>query len=85
VANAIITTYTMYFYIENEGIDDVNIRVSSPSSVDSVFVKNSGMLLCSTIFNSYEGSSLWLLLSSTIEGLARGLTKFKRGAFVTNA
>jgi hypothetical protein len=83
--NGTVSSYEMYYYEISEGIDDVgNIGFSSPSPVDSVFVKYSGMLLDSTVFDSKEDYPVWFQLPNTIEGWARGLTKFKRGSFKEN-
>jgi hypothetical protein len=82
-ANGTLETYTMYYYIEEEGVDNGNIGFSSPSTVDSVFVKYSGMLLDSTVFDSREDYPVWFQLPNTIEGWGRGLPQFTRGTFET--
>jgi len=78
-----ISTYTMYYYIEEEGIDNGNVGYTSPSPVDSVFVRYSGMLLDSTVFDSRWDFPIWFQLPNNVEGWRRGLPKFKRGTFQT--
>lgn len=80
-ANGTVGTYKMYYYEIAEGIDNGNEGFSSPSPVDSVFVKYTGMLLDSTVFDSREDYPVWFMLPNTIQGWAKGLPKFKRGTF----
>ncbi|WP_152287971.1 FKBP-type peptidyl-prolyl cis-trans isomerase [Flavicella marina] len=79
----IVADYTMYYYVFEEGVDTGNVGYSSPSPVDSVYVKYSGMLLDSTVFDSREDYPIWFLLSNTVVGWRRGMTKLKRGTFET--
>jgi hypothetical protein len=81
--NSTIATYKMYYYTESEGSGSGKEGYSSPSRLDSVFVKYSGMLLDSTVFDSREDYPIWFQLSSTRIGFATGLTKFKRGSFTS--
>lgn len=82
-ANETVSSYTMYYYEIAQGIDPGNVGFSSPSIVDSVFVKYTGTLLDSTVFDSREDYPVWFMLPNTIEGWARGMSKFSRGTFET--
>lgn len=81
----VVSDYKMYYYVFEEGIDNGNVGYSSPSSVDSVFVKYTGMLLDSTVFDSREDHPIWFYLPNLVEGWKRGMTKLKRGTFETAA
>lgn len=82
VINDSVLSYKMYYYEIAAGIDDGNIGYSSPSPLDFVFVKYTGMLLDSTVFDSQEDYPVWFSLDGgVIEGWQRGMTKFKRGTF----
>jgi len=83
-ANGTVADYKMYYYEIAGGIDNGNEGFSSPSPVDSVFVKYAGTLLDSTVFDSREDYPVWFMLPNTIQGWARGLPKFKRGTFETD-
>lgn len=78
-ANGTIATYKMYYYTEETGTYDGNVGFARPSPVDSVFVKYSGVLLDSTVFDSSRDASVWFPLYQTISGFGLGLTKFSRG------
>lgn len=82
-ANGLEAAYTLYYYEISEGIDNGNVGFSSPSTADGVFVKFTGTLLDSTVFDSVEDYPVWYQLSGTIKGWRRGLSKFKRGTFTT--
>ena len=82
--NGTVATYTMYYYTENEGSGSGKEGYSRPSPVDSVFVRYSGMLLDSTVFDAKEDYPIWFQLSNTIQGWGRGVSKFKRGSFKEN-
>ena len=67
-ANGTVADYKMYYYEIAEGIDNGNIGFSNPSPVDSVFVKYTGTLLDSTVFDSREDYAIWFMLPNTIQG-----------------
>lgn len=73
-------SYKLYFLTENEG------ATVSPSSVDSIYYKYTGMLLDSTVFDSNPNFS-WgnATLDKLILGWQYGFTNFKGGNVVINA
>lgn len=83
-ANGTVGDYKMYYYEIAEGIDNGNEGFSSPSPVDSVFVKYAGTLLDSTVFDSREDYPVWFMLQNLVQGWSKGLPKFKRGTFETD-
>lgn len=80
-ANGTVTDYTMYYYKYAEGSDV--IAKGNPSPIDSVFVTYTGMLLDSTVFDFRPTYPVWLTLTSTVQGWAHGIPKFKGGELVT--
>tara|TARA_B100000809_G_scaffold252094_1_gene286387 strand:+ start:11180 stop:12142 length:963 start_codon:yes stop_codon:yes gene_type:complete len=80
-ANSTVADYKMYYYITAEGADTSGF--GSPSPIDSVYVKYTGMLLDGTVFDSKIDYPIWLQLSRTVQGWSRSLPKFKRGTFDT--
>lgn len=68
-------SYKLYYLVQNVG------TTKSPTRVDSVYVKYSGILLDSTVFD--KGKS-WFSLSNLIEGWRYGFPLFKGGTVVIN-
>ncbi|WP_196892551.1 FKBP-type peptidyl-prolyl cis-trans isomerase [Aureivirga marina] len=69
--------YTLYYYVENEGV------TISPTPVDSVLVNYKGSLLNGDVFEERK-NDIWLTLNSVIAGWAHGLPNFKGGILQTN-
>lgn len=80
-ANETVTNYTMYYYITEQGVDES--AFGTPSPVDSVFVKYTGLLLDGTQFDSKTDYPIWFQLAGVIPGWSHGFQKFKRGTFAS--
>ena len=70
-------SYNLYYLLENQGV------TTYPNMADSVYVKYTGMLLDSTVFDS-ASSPVWLSLTSVIAGWRHGFTNYKGGNLVVN-
>ncbi|MHB1196829.1 MAG: FKBP-type peptidyl-prolyl cis-trans isomerase [Lutibacter sp.] len=70
-------SYKLYFLTENEG------ATISPSSVDSIYFKYTGILLDSIVFDS-NPNFVWKTLDQFIPGWQYGFTNFKGGNVVLN-
>lgn len=68
-------SYKLYYLVQNEGV------TKSPTRVDSVYVKYSGILLDSTVFDK---GKTWFQLQNLIEGWRHGFPLFKGGEVVVN-
>jgi FKBP-type peptidyl-prolyl cis-trans isomerase len=68
-------SYKLYYMIQNPGV------TKSPTRVDSVYVKYSGILLDSTVFDK---GKTWFQLQNLIEGWRHGFPLFKGGNVVVN-
>ena len=75
--------YKLYYFVENEG------ATISPSKVDSIYYKYTGMLLDSTVFDASADSKFsWNILFDSISGRGfipgwqYGFTNFKGGNLV---
>jgi len=68
-------SYKLYFLIQNQGV------TKSPTRVDSVYVKYSGILLDSTAF---DNGKTWFSLNNLIEGWRHGFPLFKGGVVKVN-
>ena len=71
-------SYKLYYLKQSAGV------TISPSSVDSIYFKYTGMLLDSTVFDSNSNFS-WKTLDQFIAGWQYGFTKFKGGNVVLNS
>lgn len=68
-------SYKLYYLVQNQGV------TKSPTRVDSVYVKYSGILLDSTAFDS---GKTWFQLNNLIEGWRSAFPLFKGGTVVMN-
>ena len=72
--------YKLYILKQNEG------ATVSPSRVDSIYFKYTGMLLDSTVFDaSLNSNFVWKTLDQFIPGWQYGFTNFKGGNVVINS
>lgn len=84
-ANDTETNYTMYYYSIEEGNDgDTGALKKTPSVLDRVNVRYTGMLLDSTVFDDSGNYPVWLSLRNTVLGFSYGMTKLKGGKLQTH-
>jgi len=76
-------TYKLYVYVAQEGLSNSNPAKESPTKVDSVFVKYSGLTMSGTTFSTFNfdrnTTGIWFNLLSVIKGWSYGFTELKGG------
>ncbi|SNR35928.1 FKBP-type peptidyl-prolyl cis-trans isomerase [Lutibacter flavus] len=71
--------YKLYYLTQQEG------ESISPTKVDSVLSKYTGMLLDSTVFDTSSSSLIWFSLTDVIAGWSYGFPNFKGGTKIVNS
>jgi FKBP-type peptidyl-prolyl cis-trans isomerase len=71
--------YKLYYLNQQEG------ESISPTKVDSVLSKYTGMLLDSSVFDTSSSSLIWFSLTDVVDGWSYGFPKFKGGTKIVNS